>query len=88
MLSCDDEEAQAHPVGHILTMYKPWTIVRTFCSVAWVRLEWSDGIHLAIPMNALLKVGAHDAMAVPEVNCAAVVGCRVCPRVACKWSGM
>ncbi len=49
-------------------------------------LEWTNGIHLAVSVDALLQVSAHDAVAIPEVNCAAVVGCRVCPCVACRQS--
>ena len=29
-------------------------VVRTFCGGGRVGLEWADGIHLAIPMDALL----------------------------------
>jgi hypothetical protein len=36
-------------------------------------LQRPDGVHLAVPMDALLQVGRHDCVGVPGVDGAAIV---------------
>ena len=49
-------------------------------------LQRPDGVHLAVPVDALLQVRRHDGVGIPGVDGATIVQRRVRPRIACRNS--